>query len=157
MASRSKCKYHAGRCDRCAQRSTGPSRAGTVADGYSAISVESHSSPRRLLEEIAMRNLPSALAGSCIVLAASLGLAAERRIEGVVRSVEPQKWSITVTTKTAGKEQDEILDVLKKAKVTVDGQSAELKDVRKGQRASIVFNSELEVATKIDATGEGVT
>src|SRR5262249_7146007 len=26
-----------GRCDRCAQRSTGPSRAGTVTDGYNAM------------------------------------------------------------------------------------------------------------------------
>jgi hypothetical protein len=48
------------------------------------------------------------------------------------------------------------LDVVKKAKITVSGQPATLKDVRRGQKAVAVFNTELEVVTRLAATGEGV-
>lgn len=102
-----------------------------------------------------MRNLALLLC-LLIPLGNSVALAAERRIEGVVRSIDNDGSSITVTTKVGAKEQTETLDVLKKAKISVNGQAAALSTVRKGQKVVILFNSDLEVATKIDATGEGV-
>lgn len=91
----------------------------------------------------------------CLGLGSGIASAAERQIQGIVKSVDAEKSTLTVTVKKGGAEKDETLDVVKKAKVTINGEAAALKDVRRGQRVSVVFNSDLEVATKIDATGEG--
>jgi hypothetical protein len=92
-----------------------------------------------------------------LFLVASLAIAADRRIEGTVKAVDAEKSTVTITTKSAATAKDETLDVVKKAKVTVNDQPAVLKDVRRGQKAVATFNTELEVVTKLDATGEGRT
>lgn len=87
----------------------------------------------------------------------STALATEdRRIEGTVKAVDAEKSTVTLTTKDRTAAKDETLDVVKKARITVNGGPAALKDVRRGQQAVATFNTELEVVTKLDATGEGV-
>ena len=93
---------------------------------------------------------------AAVFVAASSVQAADQQVVGTIRKVDAAEGSITLTTKVGDKERDLTLAVVKKTKVTVDGQPAELKDVRKGQHATIVFDSDLEVATKVDVTGEGV-
>jgi uncharacterized protein (TIGR03067 family) len=82
--------------------------------------------------------------------------AEDRRVEGVVQAINADGNLITLKSKPAGKEQDETFDVLKKAKVTLNGNAASLSDLRRGQKATLVFNTDLEVVTKIDASGEGI-
>jgi uncharacterized protein (TIGR03067 family) len=89
-----------------------------------------------------------------LILTASQCYAEDRRVEGVVQSVDADRSSITLTTKSGGKEQDEAFDVVKKAKVTINGKAASLADVRRGQKATVVVNTDLDVATRIDASGE---
>src|SRR6476646_2293899 len=86
----------------------------------------------------------------------ALAQAADRRSEGVVKAVDADKSSVTLATQAGAMPKDETLDVVKKARVTVNGLPASLKDVRSGQKAVAVLNTELEVVTKLDAAGEGV-
>lgn len=98
------------------------------------------------------RVLPTTIA---LFLMASLAIAADRRIEGTVKAVDAEKSTVIITTWSGATAKDETLDVVKKAKVTINGQPATLKDVRRGQKAVAIFNADLEVVTKLDATGEG--
>ncbi len=102
--------------------------------------------------------IPSLLLATAhgMALVASIAVAADRRIEGTVKAVDAERLAVTLTTTAGAATKDQRLDVLRKAKVTVDGRDAALGDVRRGQRAIAVFNDELEVVTRLDATGEGV-
>jgi hypothetical protein len=91
-----------------------------------------------------------------VLAAASQSPAADTRIDGVVKAVDADNSSITITATIDGEDQDRTLDVLKKVKVTVDGQAAALKDARRGQKVTLTFNPDLEVVTKIDLSGAGV-
>jgi uncharacterized protein (TIGR03067 family) len=95
-------------------------------------------------------------APAALFFVASLAVAADRRIEGTVKAVDAERSTVTITTRSGRSTKDETLDVVKKARVTVNGQPAPLKDVRRGQQAVAVFNAELEVVTRLDANGEGI-
>src|SRR5688572_5430486 len=83
--------------------------------------------------------------------------AADRRIEGTVKAVDASKSTITLTTGPEGATKDETLDVVKKARITSNGQPASLADLRRGQKGVATFNQDLEVVTALEATGEGTT
>lgn len=102
-----------------------------------------------------MRFLALSIAIVCLNFV-SLATAADRRIEGVVTALDADHLSVTVKTQAGGTEQEETLDILKKAKVSVNGKTAPLQEVRTGQKIVIIYNSELEVATVVEATGEGL-
>lgn len=89
-----------------------------------------------------------------LVASESNANAADRKIEGVVKSVDPAKSTVTLTTGVQGA-TSETLDIVKKARITSNGQSASLANIQPGQKAIATFNVELEVVTSLSATGEG--
>lgn len=95
-----------------------------------------------------------ALRALVVVILAALVLraaaAAEERVEGMVQAVSAEKQTLTVLV--AGKERT--FDVLKKARIKVNGKEASLPGVRKGQKVVLLYNPELEVVAGIEATGD---
>jgi uncharacterized protein (TIGR03067 family) len=91
-----------------------------------------------------------------VSLTPSLAGAEERRIDGTVKAVDAEKSTITLGMKARAETKDETLDVLRKAKIKANGQTATLKDLRRGQRVVAVFDDKLEVVTRLEVTGEGI-
>jgi hypothetical protein len=81
--------------------------------------------------------------------------AAVVEVDVTIKSVDAKARGITVTyeTKTGQKSID--LDVSRKATITINGSDATLDALRPGQKAKVAFEKELQVVTKIDATGNG--
>ncbi|MGE3818837.1 MAG: TIGR03067 domain-containing protein [Isosphaeraceae bacterium] len=92
--------------------------------------------------------------GILFLLAGSQSLAADRQIEGTVKAVDVSKSTITLTTGLEGSTRDETLDVVKKARITLNGQPASLADIQRGQKGVATFNVDLEIVTAFKATGE---
>lgn len=76
-------------------------------------------------------------------------------IEGVIKSVDGKDRSITVTKTTKGKTKDIDLEVDKKAKISLEGKGVDFSSLRPGQKASITFESELAVVTRIEVGESG--
>ena len=70
-------------------------------------------------------------------------------IDVVIKSVDAESRSITVTRNPGAKSKDLQLEVGKKAKVSVDGNLVTLEDIKSGVKASVAYESDLEVVTKI--------
>lgn len=102
-----------------------------------------------------MKSALKILVGLALLTGTPSARAADRTIEGIAKAIDTDKLSITLSTTTGGKEHTETLDVLKKVKVRVNGQAAEFRDLQKGQKLVVVYNSELEVITQIEASGDG--
>jgi uncharacterized protein (TIGR03067 family) len=111
-----------------------------------------------LARSFAMRNTAfwAVAVGILFMLAGSQLSAADRRIEGTVKAVDVAKSTITLTTGPEGSTKDETLDVVKKARITSNGQPASLADIQPGQKGVAMFNVDLEIVTAFDATGEGL-
>ncbi len=105
----------------------------------------------------ASRAFSNVTAGILFLLAGSQITAADRQIEGTVKAVDVSKSTITLTTGPKGSAKDETLDVVKKTKITSNGQPASLADIKRGQKGIATLNVDLEVVTAFDATGEGIT
>ena len=73
-------------------------------------------------------------------------------IDVTVKAVDAKERSITVTKTSKTKSKDLELEVGKKAKIVVAGKDATLDSLKPGQRASVSYESDLEVVTKIEAT-----
>ena len=69
---------------------------------------------------------------------------------------EAKSRGITVTYETKSGQKSIDLDVSRKAEITVNGEAANVDALRPGQKAKITYEKELQVVTKIDATGTGV-
>ncbi len=102
-----------------------------------------------------MRLILAFAIGIHITSASSSTQAAEQQVVGTVRKVDVAESSITLSTTVGGKEQERTFDVLKKAKVAVNGSAGLLADVQPGQNVKLAYDTELEVVTRIEATGEG--
>jgi hypothetical protein len=113
--------------------------------------------PRRLTKagiqnhRLAMIGLPIAFASLFVVAAVA---ADSVKVSGTIRSVEATSRTISVKTADA-KAQVVELEVNRKAKITVDGIVATLEDLRVGQKADVIYEPTLAVATEIQATGVG--
>lgn len=70
-------------------------------------------------------------------------------INVVIKSVDTESRSITVTKNSGAKSKDLQLEVGKKAKVSVNGNPVTLEDIKSGVKASVAYESDLEVVTKI--------
>lgn len=74
-------------------------------------------------------------------IASSLLFAEEKTVSSKVTAVNTAKNTITLNGIT--------LDVTRKTKITVDGKSAELSDIKKGQEATVVYDDQSEVAGSV--------
>ncbi len=93
-------------------------------------------------------------------LAASLLLfssvqAAVVEVDVTIKTVDAKGRGITVTYETTLGQKSIDLDVSRKAEITVNGKPGKLDAVKPGQKAKVSFEKELQVVTKIDATGNG--
>jgi hypothetical protein len=78
-------------------------------------------------------------------------------VEVTVQSVKPEAKEITVGYKTNLGNKTITLDVSRKAEITLNGEEATLESLGPGQKATVDYNRELEIVTKIVATGKTVT
>jgi uncharacterized protein (TIGR03067 family) len=67
--------------------------------------------------------------------------AAEKKVIGKISAVDAENRSITVDSVT--------VDVIRKTKITVGGESAKFADVMVGQSANVIYDDELEFASVI--------
>lgn len=74
-------------------------------------------------------------------------------VECTINSVEPPTRSITVTYKAGAADKTIKLDVSRKVELTLNGQVASLDSLGAGLKATIGYNRELAIVTKITATG----
>ena len=75
-------------------------------------------------------------------------------VEVIIKSVEPTAHAITVAYKTTTGEKPITLDVSRKAVITIKGQEATLDALTPGDKATVEYNKELAIVTKIDAAGD---
>lgn len=74
-------------------------------------------------------------------------------VEVVVKSVDVKDRMITVTETTKSKSKDIELEVSKRTKILIDKKNATLDAIKSGQKASVTFDEDLKVATKIESPG----
>jgi len=90
-----------------------------------------------------------------LIAMASTAFAEVVTIDVTVKAIDAKERSITVTKTTKSKSKDIELEVGKKAKISVGGKDAALDAVKAGQKASVSYETELEVITKIEVAGDG--
>lgn len=78
-------------------------------------------------------------------------------IDVTVKTIDAKERSITVTKTTKSKAKDIELEVGKTAKILVAGKEVSLDAIKPGQKASISYETGLEVITKIEVRGDGET
>ena len=88
-----------------------------------------------------------------LILSTTPLLAESIEIDVTIRSVDATARSISVRYKKKVLN----LDVSRKAKITANGEAESLDNLAVGQLATINYETNLEIVTKIDATGEGAT
>jgi len=71
-------------------------------------------------------------------------------IDVTIKSLNAKERSITVTKTSKSISKDIELEIGKKAKIRIDGNEASLDDVMAGQKATVSYESDLEVVTKIE-------
>lgn len=102
-------------------------------------------------------NLLTTCFGIAIILAGSGVQAEVVSIDVTIKAIDAKDRSITVTKTTKSQSKDIELEVGKKAKVSLDGKEATLDSLKPGQKASISYESDLEVVTNIEVTDDGNT
>jgi hypothetical protein len=90
-----------------------------------------------------------------VCLLSQTAKAAVVEVDVTIKSVDSRARGITVVYETKLGQKSIDLDVSRKAEITVNGKPGMLDSVKPGQKAKVVFEKELQVVTKIDATGEG--
>jgi hypothetical protein len=80
--------------------------------------------------------------------------AAITTVDVTIKAVDLKARSVTVTYQVSGEQKTTDLDVSRKAEITVNGKQATLDSVKSGQKAKVTFEKELQIVTKLDATGE---
>jgi hypothetical protein len=81
--------------------------------------------------------------------------AAVVEVDVTLKSVDAKARGITVAYETKGTQKSIDLDVSRKAKITINGKDGTLDSLKPGQKAKVSYEKELQVVTKIVATGEG--
>ncbi len=88
-----------------------------------------------------------------VLLMASASRADVITIDGMVKSVDAKKRTISVETGS----KSLTLDVSSKAKISVDGKDAGLELLKAGQKVSLSYHDKLEVVLKIEAEAPGAS
>lgn len=81
--------------------------------------------------------------------------AAVVEVDVTIKSVDVKARGITVVYETTLGQKNIDLDVSRKAEITLNGNDGTLDSLRPGQKAKVVFEKELQVVTRIIATGSG--
>lgn len=90
-----------------------------------------------------------------LLLVCQTARAAVVEVEVTIKSVDVKARGVTVIYETKLGQKTIDLDVSRKAEITINGNSGTLASLRPGQKAKVAFEKELQVVTKIDATGIG--
>jgi hypothetical protein len=90
----------------------------------------------------------------CALLACRTAAAVDGRVSGTITTVDPKARTITITGPKPGEKTSEY-DVARKAKILVNGQEAAIDDLKAGQKATLTVQTDLDVVSRIEATGEG--
>jgi hypothetical protein len=101
------------------------------------------------------RTVALSVFGLVLLLVCQSAKAAVVEVDVTVKSVDAKARGITVTYETKLGQKSIDLDVSRKAEITVNGKPGKLDAVKPGQKAKVAFEKELQVVTKIDATGKG--
>ena len=95
-----------------------------------------------------------------IVLSVFLVLLSARaavvEVDITIKDVDPQSRQITVTYDARGKQKEKQLDVSRRAEITASGKLASLDALKSGDQATVSFDKELEIVTRI-TLGKGNT
>ena len=75
-------------------------------------------------------------------------------VQCTIKSVDPTTRSVTVAYTAGTVEKSITLDVSRNAKITIKGQEATLDALTAGDKATVEYNKELAIVTKIEAAGE---
>jgi hypothetical protein len=92
---------------------------------------------------------------AALLLIASSALATVVEVDVTIKSVDAKSRGITVTYETKSGQKSIDLDVSRKAEITINGEAGSLGQLRPGQKAKVVYEKDLQVVTKIEATGQG--
>ncbi len=76
-------------------------------------------------------------------------------VDVVIKSVDAKGRSITAEYTVKDEKKSIDLDVSRKAEISVNGKDTKLDAVKSGQTAKIVYDKDLQIVTKLDATGTG--
>lgn len=96
--------------------------------------------------------------GVFILMTCALNQAARAEtvtVDVTIKAIDSKSRGITVSYETKSGQKSIDLDVSRKAEITVNGETGKLDGLRPGQKAKISYEKELQVVTKIVATGEG--
>jgi hypothetical protein len=102
-----------------------------------------------------MKLMTATVLGMAFILMEHSVQAAVVEVEVTIKSVDAKARGITVTYETKAGQKTIELDVSRKAEITVNGTSGTLDSLRPGQKAKVSYEKELQVVTKIEATGNG--
>lgn len=76
-------------------------------------------------------------------------------VDVTIKAIDSKSRGITVSYETKSGQKSIDLDVSRKAEITVNGEAGRLESVKPGQKAKVTYEKDLQVVTKIEATGEG--
>lgn len=96
---------------------------------------------------------------SVLLLVCLLGIASEAKsqsisVEVTIRSVKPEAKEVTVGYQTKLGDKTITLDVSRKATIMLNGESASLDSLGPDLKATVEYHRELEIVTKITASGK---
>lgn len=99
-------------------------------------------------------NTPSTAMALACMLAAPVLAAESVSVQCTIKAVAPPTRSITVGYKVGATDKSITLDVSRKAEITLNGQPSDLESLGAGMTATVEYQKELAVVTKITATGK---
>ncbi|WP_437192478.1 hypothetical protein [Planctomicrobium sp. SH527] len=90
-----------------------------------------------------------------MLVSGSVACAQTETVEAEIVSVNLAAGSVELSYQAALGKTQSTLDVSKKAKITINGEPGTFESLQKGQKATVIYNTELAVVTSIQATGMG--
>jgi hypothetical protein len=103
------------------------------------------------------RQLPIlCVVAACLCLTVKPVVAETVEVDVTIKSVDVKARGITVGYETNSGRKTIELDVSRKAKITVNGTAGTLAALGPGMKAKVTFDKELQITTKIEATGTPV-
>jgi len=92
-----------------------------------------------------------------MLISGSVVSAQTETVEAEIVSVNIAAGSVELAYQAALGKTQSMLDVSKKAKITINGEPGTLEGLRLGQKATVTYNTELAIVTSIQATGDTQT
>jgi len=90
-----------------------------------------------------------------MLISGSVASAQTETVEAEIVSVNVTAGSVELAYQAALGKAQSTLDVSKKAKITINGEPGTFEGLQKGQKATVIYNTELAVVTSIQVTGAG--